>query len=63
MFECRGGVVAVCCVDLLEVGVVVYSDDGHLLLVTGGRLYTIWVVCPLQTGVAARALSLDFVFL
>jgi len=43
--------------------VVIYSDDGRLLLVTGGRIFSIRVVIPLQTGVVARVLLLDFVFL
>jgi len=32
------------------------------LLVNGGNIVTIWVVFPLQTGVAARVLLLGFVF-
>jgi len=43
--------------------VLFYYGDEHILLVTGGRLFMIWVVVPLQTGVAARVLLLDFVFL
>ncbi|RHN55850.1 hypothetical protein MtrunA17_Chr5g0422911 [Medicago truncatula] len=43
--------------------VVVYSGVGRLLLVTGGCLFTIQVVFPLQTCVAARVLLLGFIFL
>lgn len=34
-----------------------------ILLVNGNNIVTIWVVFPLQTGVAARVLLLGFVFL
>lgn len=43
--------------------VLFYYGDEHILLVTGGRLFMIWVVVLLQTGVAARVLLWDFVFL
>lgn len=43
--------------------VVVYSGVGRLLLVSGGYLFTIWVVFPLQTDVAARVLLLGCIFL
>ena len=43
--------------------VVIYFDDGRILLVTDGRLFMIWVVLLLQTGVAACVLLLGNVFL
>ena len=43
--------------------VLFYYDDEHILLVTGDRLFMIWVVVPLQTDVAARLLLLNFAFL
>jgi len=43
--------------------VVVYFGVRRLLLVTGRRLFTIWVDFLLQTGVAACVLLLGFVFL
>jgi hypothetical protein len=43
--------------------VLFYYGDECILLVTGGNLNLMWVVVMLQTGVAARALLLDFIFL
>ena len=43
--------------------VLFYYGNERILLVTGDRLFMIWVVVPLQTGVAARVLLLDLVFL
>lgn len=43
--------------------VLLYFGDGRLLLVTGVRLFTFWVMFLLQTGVVARVLLIGFVFL
>lgn len=40
-----------------------YYGDEHILLVTSDCLFMIWVVVLLQTGIAARVLLLDVVFL
>lgn len=60
--ECRGdGVVSgglrlvhLCC--FAPPLVRFHSSDDCLLLVFNGRIFMIWLVVPIQTGVAARAL-------